>query len=88
MIEIKRVPNAALEPRPPSHMSLSTPHLSSSYVGAVDYPSNERAVLRGPPVRVRSIGSRIIPIHALESNFFSLVTATVSTTAAAVAPPF
>lgn len=50
--------------------------------------SNERAVLRGPPVRVRSIGSRIIPIHALESNFFSLVTASVSATPSAVAPPF
>ena len=50
--------------------------------------ANERAVLRGPPVRVRSIGSRIIPIHALESNFFSLVTASVSATPSAVAPPF
>lgn len=50
--------------------------------------SNGRAALRGTPVRVRIIGSTILPIDALRSNSFSLGTASFGATRSAVAPPF
>lgn len=66
-----------------SSFHVTPPHLFSSYMFAPGYPIGGR--LYGPFVRVRIINSTILPIDAFRSNFFSLVTASVYATPAAVA---